>query len=122
MRAQCAGLLVSPQPKLQPLGIRCERAWLGSERTNSGAALIAQAAWWGVRHVTLLGYDLQRLEGRAHWHADHPAGLGNADGIARWPAQFRAVLPRLAGMHIVNATRSTALDLFPLATLEDALS
>lgn len=113
---------MSPQPRLAAHGVRLESAWLTSARTNSGAALIAQAAWWRVRRLVLLGYDCQHTGGRAHWHADHPAGLGNAHGVADWPAQFRAVLPRLAGVHIVNASRASALDLFPRQTLEEALA
>lgn len=97
-------------------------AWLNSDRTNSGAAALAQAAWWGAKRIVLLGYDCQHTGGRKHWHADHPGKLGNADGVADWPAQFAVVLPRLRGIEVVNASRETALCLFPRASLEEALS
>lgn len=115
------GLLVTPQ--IIP-GIRREMAWLDGQRTNSGAALIAQAAWWGVRRIVLLGFDCSHTGGRTHWHGSHPAHLGDAAGVADWPAQFRAILPRLdsEGVEVVNASRVTALDMFPRQSLEQALA
>lgn len=99
-------------------------AWLNGERTNSGAAMIAQAAWWGVRRIVLLGYDCQHTGGMTHWHGSHPKHLGDAAGVADWPAQFRAILPRLdsEGVEVVNASRVTALDMFPRQSLEQALA
>lgn len=102
-------------------GVQQEKAWLGREPTNSGTAAIAQAAWWGARRVILLGYDCQHTGGRRHWHGDHPEGLRNADGVALWPDEFAAILPRIAGVEVINASRETALELFPRISLEKAL-
>jgi hypothetical protein len=113
------GAMVSPQ---QIAGVRCERAWLDARPTNSGAALIAQAAYWHVPRVILLGYDCQRTAGRAHWHGDHPQGLRNATGIHDWPGHFQQILSRLRGMDVINASRKTALTVFPRSTLEEALA
>lgn len=119
VRRTFQGALVTPQ-NIQ--GVRREVAWLNHERTNSGAAALAQAAWWCAERVILLGYDCQHTGGRKHWHADHPGKLGNAVGVNTWPAQFEAILPRLAGMEVINATRETALPYFPRMTLEEALA
>lgn len=88
---------------------------------NSGAGAIAVAVGFGARRVVLLGYDCQRTKGKAHWHADHPAGLGNAGSLDKWPAQFAEVARKFPAVDIVNCTRSTALECFRRASLEDML-
>jgi hypothetical protein len=119
VRSQFRGALVSPQ---EIAGVRLQRTQLGCQPTNSGAALLAQAAYWRVKRLVLLGYDCQHTGGRAHWHGDHPDGLGNAGGVAIWPEQFQSLRLYLAGIDIINASRQTALSVFPRASLEDALS
>jgi len=88
---------------------------------NSGAGAIALAAQMGAERIVLLGYDAQKTDGRAHWHGDHPKGLGNAGSVAKWPEQFRALVGSLRGAQVINASRATALTCFPRASLEDAL-
>lgn len=117
--AECAafaGALVSPHPIP---GVRQEHFRYGH---NSGAGAIALAAHWGARRVILLGYDCQHTGGQAHWHGDHPAGLANAGTVAKWPAQFQKLALQLAGVEVINATRETALSVFPRATLESVLT
>ena len=88
---------------------------------NSGAAAIALAHQFGARRVVMLGYDCQKAGRLVHWHGDHPAGLGNAGSMPKWPAQFAAVSRQVEGMQVVNASRATVLDCFPRVALEDAL-
>lgn len=90
---------------------------------NSGAGAILLAAQLGAKRVILLGYDCAHTGGRAHWHPDHPAGLGNAGMVGRWPAQFAEVARMLpADCHVVNATRETALTQWPRMPLDDAIN
>lgn len=92
---------------------------------NSGAGAIALAARYGARRVLLLGYDCQHTGGERHWHGDHPPGTaGNAapKTVAKWPQQFRELKSRLRGIEVINATRETALDVFPRAELEQVLA
>jgi len=89
---------------------------------NSGAGAIALAAQMGAERIVLLGYDAQKTDGRAHWHGDHPKGLGNAGSVAKWPEQFRSLIGSLRGAQVINASRATALTCFPRANLEEALS
>jgi hypothetical protein len=119
VRRTFRGALVSPQ---DIAGVLCERAWDGWQGCNSGAALLAQAAHWDVRRLVLLGYDCQFTYGRAHWHGDHPVSLGNARSIGRWAAQFESLKPLMAGIDVVNASRETALTIFPCMQLDEALS
>lgn len=93
----------------------------GSVPPNSGAGAIGLAARLGARRIVLLGYDAQFTDGRAHWHGDHPAGLGNAGSVGQWPKQFRDLARTLIGVEVVNASRRTALECFPRVSLEDAL-
>jgi hypothetical protein len=88
---------------------------------NSGEGAIALAANWGARSIIMLGYDCQHTGGRAHWHPDHP-GLGNAKGAEKWPEQFRKLAIFLGpSIRVVNASRATALKVWPRISLEEAL-
>lgn len=91
---------------------------------NSGAGAISLAAHLKASKIILLGYDCKYGEGgKRHFFGDHPPGMaGNAGSIHKWPEHFRQVARRLAGKcDIINATRETALDMWPLAKLEDVL-
>jgi hypothetical protein len=90
---------------------------------NSGAGAIIAAVRWGAARVILLGYDAQKTGGAAHWHGDHPPGLGNAGCVGQWPAQFEKVAAFIApaGVKVLNASRATALTCFPRVDLSGAL-
>lgn len=89
---------------------------------NSGSGAVALAALRGAARVLLLGYDCQRTGGKAHWHPDHPAKLGNAGSLPRWKTQFNKLATHVNGkLQVINCTRSTALDCFPRAALESVL-
>jgi hypothetical protein len=88
---------------------------------NSGASCISLAAEGGAKRIVLLGYDCQKTDGKAHWHGDHPAGLGNAALIDRWQANFEKQANALAHLEIINCSRETALTCYPRARLEDVL-
>jgi hypothetical protein len=91
---------------------------------NSGAAAISLAVHLGATRVVLLGYDCQRTNGLAHWHGNHPRGLGNGGAMARWAESFAELAQDMArrGVEVVNATRETALKCFPRVELEQALA
>lgn len=91
-------------------------------KQNSGAGAIALAASIGAQRVILVGFDGQKTGGRAHWHADHPEGLGNAGVVAEWPGHFRALARELKGVDVVNCTRETAVDAFPRRDLGETLA
>jgi len=88
---------------------------------NSGAGAIALAITMGAKRVILLGYDCQLTGGKAHWHGNHPRGLGNAGSVDKWPAQFKAMAAKFPKADIINCTRETALSVFPLGILEEVL-
>ena len=90
---------------------------------NSGCCAAAIAIAGGASRVVLLGYDAGFNVGRKHWHDDHPAELENAASVADWPRLFKILAQRArrSGVHIVNASRRTALECFPRVELEAAL-
>lgn len=90
---------------------------------NSGVCAVALAMSRGAARVVMLGYDCMFLNGRRHWHSDHPAPMENASTIAEWDAQFKTLAKRARrqGVEVLNASRRTRLAHFPLVSLEDAL-
>jgi hypothetical protein len=97
----------------------------GALRTgkNSGYQAINLAVHFGAARILLLGYDMQTgPKGEEHWFGHHP-------NMARSPlAVFRRhydslVEPlRARGIEVLNCSRSTALDAFPVVPLEEALA
>lgn len=88
---------------------------------NSGAGAINMAALAGAKKIILLGYDCQHTDGQRHWHGNHPKGLGNADVVDKWPAQFERLAESLNNVEVVNCSRQTALDVFPRRKLAKVL-
>jgi hypothetical protein len=90
---------------------------------NSGYQAMNVAVHLGARRVILLGYDLKRsAENRLHFYACN--GLAGANDFKTWQNHY-ATLPgplNAAGVAVVNATRDSALEVFPRATLEAALA
>lgn len=87
--------------------------------SNSGAGAILLAAEIGAKRIVLLGYDCQQ-SGKKHWHQDHKHPLGNCESMPHWEKHFQFVADHVE-VPIVNASRETALDCFPLRRLEDEL-
>lgn len=88
---------------------------------NSGAGVIALAAYLGVKQVIMLGYDMQHTGGKTHWHGDHPKGLANAGKVNSWAARFRELKNAHPQLNVVNCSRVTALTCFERAELEQVL-
>lgn len=89
-----------------------------SRGANGGFQAIMLARYFGARRILLLGFDMQRTDGRAHWFGDHPKPLvqGKPEG---WVKYFDAAAPALAaeGIEVINCSRATALRCFPLGDL-----
>ena len=79
--------------------------------SNSGYQAIQLAVMRGARRVILLGFDMQRTDGRSHWHGDHPRPLPNLGRLRHWRAEIEQLAGLLAarGVDLVNASRETAL-------------
>lgn len=90
---------------------------------NSGYMAINLAWLWGATRIVLLGYDMQPTGGRKHFFGDHPANLTQQMNFAEWRHRFTALADDLdkRGVRVVNCSRETALQAFPLGRLDAEL-
>jgi hypothetical protein len=89
---------------------------------HSGFQAVHLAATFGAKRIILLGFDLQRTDGKLHWHGKHEGGLPNGNGFAGWIRSMGYLGKDLAarGVEIINCSRKTALRCFPRVELENA--
>jgi hypothetical protein len=90
---------------------------------NSGYQAISLAYIFGVKKILLLGFDMQRTNGKSHWHGDHPRGLGNGSRYQGWIIAMNKLAKDLAdkGVTVINCSRQTALKCFPRSTIQKEL-
>lgn len=91
--------------------------------SNGGYQAINLAYLLGAGRIILLGYDMQRTGGKAHWFGDHPGVLNSGSAYTDWIGNFRRLAKDLAteGVEVINCSRETALDCFPRMTIAEAL-
>lgn len=91
--------------------------------TNSGQHAINLAYHFGARRIILIGFDMSET-GPVHWHGEHPAGMNNPrkHNFEAWRASLGKMAATLRdhGVEVINASRTTALDAFPRASLYEA--
>lgn len=87
---------------------------------NSGYQAIHLAATFGAKKIVLLGFDMQRTDGKLHWHGKHEGKLPNGIGYANWIKNMKPLARDLekAGVEVVNCSRQTALKCFKRAPLD----
>lgn len=90
---------------------------------HSGYQTMGLLHEFGVREMILVGFDMQKLNGQTHHHGNHPKPLSQAGPYDYWLPNFNKLSGDLkrAGVKVVNATRITAIRVFPQVPLEDAL-
>jgi hypothetical protein len=92
---------------------------------NSGYQAINLAVHLGARRIILLGYDMQASDdGRTHWFGRHPRALERYSPYPQFIEAFGTLVAPLAalGIHVLNASRASALTMFPRVALETALA
>lgn len=112
-------------------GINCIEAefepGLGKQKLhlggNSGYQAVNLAYLMGAEKIILLGFDMQRTDGKEHWHGRHVNGLNRCSPYKTFVKNFDALAADLKqeGIPVLNATRQTALNCFNKVTLEEAL-
>lgn len=108
-------------PGLRGTGL-CRNRFAIHTGGNSGYQAIGLAHLFGARTILLVGYDMQRTGGKAHFFGDHPEKLGQGN-----PATMAHYFPALGeelkaeGIDVINCTTQTALTCFRRALLSDTL-
>lgn len=103
--------------ELDPTGLRTGR--------NSGYQAINLAVHLGARRIVLLGYDMQaRSDAESHWFGAHPRPLFARSPYHAFLAKFATIVEPLRelGIEVINASRETALEVFPLGTIDASLA
>ncbi|MCK5581817.1 MAG: hypothetical protein KAJ18_11160 [Candidatus Omnitrophica bacterium] len=90
---------------------------------NGGYQAINLVYLLGASKIILLGMDMMEVDGESHWHGNHPGYLNRNSPYSRWVKNFDSLARDLyaAGVDVVNATRTTALNCFKKVNLEDVL-
>lgn len=81
---------------------------------NSGFGAIHLAAQLGAKLITLVGFDMRRVDGKAHYFGDHAhKPKPQQPDFPRWINAIKLLAKELAGrgIEVVNATPGSALRL-----------
>lgn len=91
---------------------------------HSGYQAINLAVHLGAKKVVLLGYDMQATNGQQHYFGEHEHRTDHRLPFNLFAFHFPSIVPALEarGVTVVNASRQTALDLFPRMTIDEALA
>lgn len=103
--------------ELDPTGLR--------HGSNSGYQAINLAVNLGAKKIILLGYDMQIVNGKSHWHNEprQPNVDFKLTLAKSMLPHFESLIEPLntLGVEVFNATPNSALKCFPEITLEEAL-
>lgn len=90
---------------------------------NSGYQAINLAYLLGAKEIVLLGFDMQRTQGKGHWHGDHVRNLSNQSNFKVWIGHFYILSQNLKqkGIKVFNCSRQTALECFERKELKEVL-
>lgn len=85
---------------------------------NSGFQAVNLAMQFGAREIRLVGFNMQRVERRAHFFGEHPPELDKGADYAAFIADFNRAAELLPeGVRVINCTRDSALRCFPQGEL-----
>lgn len=91
--------------------------------SNSGFQAINLAMLMGAKDIVLVGFDMCRVDGKAHFFGDHPQGLQNTsdDGYRQFVRHYVTAKKRMpSDVRIINATPGSALNCFEMMSLDAA--
>lgn len=87
---------------------------------NSGFQALNMAILLGSPYIVLVGFDMSRPGGKAHFFGKHPDGLIDQQEYEKWIPNFDKAAEDYPGT-IINATPGSALECFPAHSLDEAL-
>lgn len=118
LKSQAIGLGVEFYHSIAGGGIDEESLYQGC---HSGIQAINLAYLLGAKEIYLLGYDMQKTNGKDHWFGAHP---NNA--APEWSKRLKHYEPvardaKRLGVEIINCSRETALTCFDRKTIDEVL-
>jgi hypothetical protein len=87
--------------------------------SNSGFAAINLAYHLSGKTIVLLGYDLRTDGNKRHWFNNRPEVLNVTSNYNDFIKHFNSIDTAKHGIEILNASRRTSLNCFPLVDLDD---
>lgn len=91
---------------------------------HSGYQALHLAIHAGAARIILVGYDCGApLVGQGHFFGEHPKEIRSTPNRSQWAKRYAALRDVAAarGIHVVNATPSSAIDVFERRALRDVL-
>lgn len=90
---------------------------------NSGYQAVHLAATLGAKRILLLGFDMHADKGD-HWNGDHRWRPGFRSRYELFIRAFDQLATQLTfrNVDVVNCTQGSALDCFPIASIEEGLN
>lgn len=103
----------------KPAGIETRPNYISWNR-NSGASAINLAYHLGASRIVLIGFDMRMVGDKANWHDDHPKCSSKRNPYFRFLRSFPKIAKDASdlGLEIINCTPDSAIDQFPIMTLE----
>jgi hypothetical protein len=91
--------------------------------SNSGYQAINLLFHMHAKNILLLGYDMGPVNGKMHWHADHPVRTTPTVFEQLMIPAYKTIVNELrdAGISVFNCSPNSALDVFPKTTLSEVL-
>lgn len=88
---------------------------------NGSCQAVNLAVHFGAKRIVLLGVDMQPLDGKEHWHGDHPSRSRSPYKL--FLKQFAKLVNPLTdmGVEVINCSPRSALECFPKQPLREAL-
>lgn len=91
--------------------------------SNSGFQAVNLAILFGADPIVLVGFDMRRVDGKAHFFGEHKAPLSGSAQFGPWCAKFGKAAEMLgAAPRIVNCTPGSALTCFPMMPVAEVLA
>lgn len=88
---------------------------------NSGFGAVQLVRHWGFVPILLVGFDMQRVDGKNHFFGDHAHPLRPIGNFKRWRERFEKASKMIPNLNIINCTPGSALTCFPQMELSEAL-
>lgn len=88
--------------------------------SNSGFQILNLALLWGCSKFILVGYNMSRVNGVAHFFGEHPKPLQKDSPYSKFVREYSTINDNIK-KYIVNCTPNSALRMFKYKDLEEEL-